>query len=189
MRNEPEKSFGMKQSFDLSYALTSVHSLGITPFLRDGFGSHALGLPAVFAAALIIFIGVVTQSPGMTIYFLLWLFAVVIQKCRTAGARRNGHIEHSRYSGWPIVAMRFPFVRREYIAKRWIEPLICLAVGRLIYFVSPAVGGFIMAGFISIAVKTGIEGMIWRARGRILRDAQIEQQQLAQMLQESNDEF
>ena len=85
--------------------------------------------------------------------------------------------------------MRFPFVRREYIAKRWIEPLICLAVGRLIYFVSPAVGGFIMAGFISIAVKTGIEGMIWRARGRILRDAQIEQQQLAQMLQESNDEF
>jgi|GEM_PF-7115419 len=184
MRNQQNESFNMRSSFDLSYVLTSVHSLCITPFMRDGFGSHALGISAVFAGAMIIFVGVVTQSPGMTDYFLLWLLAVIIQKCRTRHAMANGRGQHSQYGGWPVIALQFPLIRREYTAKRWIEPLICLAIGRIIYVASPAVGGFIMAGFISIAVSTGIEEMIWRARVRKLRDAQIEQQQLAQMLKE-----
>jgi|ERR1700722_7008543 len=184
------QSFGMKDSFNLTFFVAHAHAMCFTPFMRSGIGYEAFGFTSLFSAILMLFLGGAVPAPDMFTFFLLWLFAVVIQRGRSWQAERNGGNVHSHYQGWPVLAMRLvPFVKRQSTAKIWVEPLMVLAAGRLICFISPFVGDFVMWGSFSLAFTARVQRQFWRARVRQLRNAQLEQEQLTEMFNRTTDEF
>jgi hypothetical protein len=161
-----------RNSMGDAYLFAQIHSTCITPFIRADFGTEALGLNGFLAFVLLLFtIGI---APEFQIYFFLWLFAVICQRIRTARRERSGQIGHSRYNGWPWLAMKFPRVKSEKTAKL-LEPFLCLASGAFISMFSPPVGAFVMAGFVSLSTVLGIELMTIRAQLRRFADSEIEQ--------------
>jgi hypothetical protein len=182
------QNFGMKDSFNLTYALAHAHAMCITPFIRSGFGYEAFGFTSLAAMIGMLLLGGLAPAPSMFTYLVLWLYAVVIQRGWSWQAERSGEHTHSKYQGRPTLAMGIPFVKRESTAKAWVEPLICLIAGRLLYFLSPFVGDFVMWGSFSLAFTAQVQHRFWQARVRRLRDAQLEQEHLMQMFN-NPDEF
>jgi hypothetical protein len=186
MPQEPEK-FGMRESMNLSYVLASTHALCITPFLRTGFGMEAFGLPAIFACGLMLLCAL--GSPDMFGYFVAWIVAVAIQRARSFKADRQGDVVHSRYRGWPVLAMRVPWVRSEPTAKLVVEPLICLTTSVAVTPLSPAIGSFVLWGCFSLLFTAGVNRQLRLARVRRMRDAQLEQEQLVRDFKRTSRSF
>jgi len=154
------------------YWVFNVHASCITPFIRKGFGSEALGFPGLFALGTLVFCTAV--DPHMLIWLGLWLVAVIVQRIITIRTRLKGAIIHSRWNGHPWLAMKFPFVKREETAMQFIEPMMCFAFGALLMAWSQFMGMFLMAGFISLLGRGGIEQEIFNRRLTRMRDAEIE---------------
>ena len=183
------QGLGIKGSFNVALAIANVHAMCITPFIRTGFGIEAFGPVALASLVLMMVLGGLVPAPDMVPYVLFWMFAVLVQRGRSIKAARKGVKGHSRYQGWPALAMRLvPSVQGEMKAKMLVEPMICLVAGGLIWFVSPFVGKFVMCGFLSMAFTADVNRQFWKARVRQMKDAQIEQEQLIRMFNES-DEF
>lgn len=158
------------------YGLCRLHSACFWPFLRSGMGSHALAWPGPFALVGMFGYAGVTESPEMIVFMAVWLLAVIVGRLRT------DRTQHSLYDGWPSLTMRmFPFVKTEDTA-RMIEPAFCLLAGALLLSVSHPLGVFVMAGWVSMTLKEGIERMLHANRVRQLRDSAIEQQALSRGL-------
>jgi len=182
-------SFNIRSSLNVLYLLLSGHATCLTVFLRRGFGVEALGINGVMAFTMILLYAAATQDAFVAIFFWAWLVALIAQRIETYRLVRRGRIEHSRYDGWPSVAMLLPFVKTEFAAKNVIEPAICLFGGALLCPVSEALGGFVLLGFFSLALKRGLENQVNRMRVQRLRDAEIEQRQLAEWFRGQRNNF
>jgi hypothetical protein len=164
------------QAFNVVFTLLLAHASCITPFLRCHFGvryfQHGLWSILVMIAW-----GSLMKCWEMWVYLQVWLVVMVIQ--RTLGFWRNRKQlrEHTRYTGWPWVAMLF--VRSERLAKMGIEPGLCLLVGSLLCGVSEGLGAFVMLGFFSILFSGGLNREIDRQRVMQMHDQTIEGQDLS----------
>jgi len=177
-QNQQEQQFGMRESFNLMYAVAKVHAFCFWPFIRRDFGTDATGFPAFFAMILMIFVGSLGRIPEMFPFLGLWILMLACQRARTFKRVRQGVIWHSRYEGYPWLALRFPLVRTEARAKSLMEPVLCLLAGVALVQISEKLGMFVMAGFISMAIVDGINREIDRKRLAAMRDAEIEQKWL-----------
>ena len=178
-QNQQNQEFGMKDSFNVFYAVCRVHTFCFLPFIRRDFGTDALGFPAACALLLMLMVGGLGRIPEMFPYLLFWLFVMMWQRGRTSRLVRRGVVWHSRYEGDPWLALSIPFVRKASTAKRLIEPVLCLLVGAALHDVSHGLGVFVMAGFFSLAAVDGIHREIDRKQLAAMRDAEIEQKWLA----------
>lgn len=172
--------FNVKSSMNLLYLVASAHATCFTVFLRRGFGTEALGLNGIIALVIILLYAGETRDPYMAWYFWAWLLALIAQRLDTFLLVRKGNREHSRYDGWPNIALALPFVKTEAIAKNLVEPLMCFLGGVLLCPLSESLGGFVMLGFFSLVIKRGLESQANRMQVQRLRDAEIEQRQLAE---------
>lgn len=175
-----------RESLNWLKFLADAHAACLVPFFRTRFGTEGIGVSGLAAFVLILAYAGFARAPEMLTYFWAWLFAVVVQRCRTWRLVLSGWQEHSRYTGWPWLAMQLPFVRGELVAKGVGEPALCLVVGTLLCSISDALGQFVMVGFLSIGIGTAIDIQADRMRLRRMRDAAIEQRQLAQWYREGN---
>jgi hypothetical protein len=178
-QNQQENKFGMRESFNLLYAMAKVHAMCFWPFIRRDFGPATLGFPAFYALLLMLLIGGLGQIPEMFPYLGFWLFAFICQRARTSRLVRKGVIWHSRSEGYPWLAMSSPLARTESIARTLFEPLMCLFTGVALYQVSQGLGVFVVAGFGSLIMVEGINRELDRKRLAAMRDAEIEQKSLA----------
>lgn len=169
------------------YFLVNVHATLITPFLRSGFGNNALGFPGLFALVLLLLC--MGKEPKMLLWLFAWLVAVIVQRLETFRLLRKGVAIHSYYSGYPSVAMRCPFVRKEKTAFLLIEPMTCAVLGALLCQYSEFMGAFLMAGFLSLPIRAAIEHEVYRKRVERMRDAEIEQRWLADRFRGRVDDF
>lgn len=115
------------------------------------------------------------ETGGMMLYLYAWLVALVRQRAITIRNQMKGiypHSQHSRYDGWPVLAMKF--CKRESTAKRWIEPLFCVVAGIAFFHVSEKLGAFVLMGSLSLTMVEGISSWIDRVRVQRLRDAESE---------------
>ena len=152
------------------YFLCTVHATCITVFLRTGFGSEALGIPGICALLLLLFC--MGTEPLMCYWLALWLIALVVQRITTWRLIRRGAMLHSRYAGRSLLT-KIPFFRNErHIAI--LEGLLCFGLGALLLAVSQFMGVFLMAGFLSLVIRMGIEESLTNRRLQRMRDAQIE---------------
>jgi hypothetical protein len=167
--------------------IANAHATCFTVFFRSNFGVEALGFPGLTAFLMMVVYGTL-RAPEMFIYLGAWFIALLAQRMRTLRMVRQGCRVHSRYTGYPALAMKLPGVT-ERTAVVLVEPLLCLLVGAFLYCtVSQALGGFVMFGVASLLFRYGIEQQITRKRVQTMRDAEIEQRYLAERFR-GGDEF
>jgi hypothetical protein len=161
----------------------------LTPFLRRGFGTEAFGANAVVALVIILLYAAQTHDPVMIWFLWAWVAAVIVQRVETFQLVRKGRIEHSRYAGYPVLALKMPFVKNEVVAKNCVEPLVCVVFGIVLCTVSESMGRFVMFGFVSLLVQRGMESRVNMNRVRRLRDAEIEQRYVSDLFHGRRDDF
>ena len=90
--NDP---FNARNGVNLLALLANAHATTVTPFLRRGFGSEALGKNGLLAAVMILLYAGFTNSPEMITFFWVWIMAVIYQRLYGFNQRRNGQVVHS----------------------------------------------------------------------------------------------
>lgn len=175
-QNVGEK-FTARGGLNFLYLLVSGHATCLTPFMRRGFGSEALGLNGIAALVIILLYAAHTGSQAMISFLVFWLFALLLQRIKTGLLWRQGVVPHSRYDGEPWLALKL--VKSEQ-AARGIEPFICLAAGVALSAYDEALGAFVFAGLFSFIIKLGIERRVDEVSVQRMRDAEIEQRWLVQ---------
>jgi hypothetical protein len=174
----------MNDSFHLLYFLASSHALCLTVFLRRDFGREAIGMMGLAAGLMILTYGSLMNSLAVWYFFLAWILAVLAQRIRQHHNWRTGVSLHSRYPGDSWLAYRlFPRLKSEPNARA-VDAFLCLAIGGLLTQLSPPLGWFVMTGFVSILVCEAIRVELTRKRLQAMRDAQLEQQYIAQEYQQ-----
>ncbi len=174
--NDP---FNVRTGVNLLALAANGYATTMTPFLRRGFGSEALGINGIVAALIILVYAGATHCPEMITFFWVWLGFVAYQRIYGLNLRRQGHVVHSRYAGWPEVGLRF--TKSAKIARQVVEPLVCLVAGAVLFLYSEPLGRFVMLGPIGLLVSQGIDGQVMKSRLTALRDAEIEQRHLSDL--------
>jgi hypothetical protein len=108
----------------------------------------------------------------MILWIAAFLVAVIVQRIITLRAIRKGAVIHSLYAGTPLLTI-IPFFRKERDAMI-LEMILCFALGALLMALSHVMGLFMMLGFITLAIRTGIEDSVCQRRLDRMRDGQIE---------------
>jgi hypothetical protein len=173
----PSEQITVRGSFNFLYLLLSGHVTCLTPFLHVGFGSEALGINGLAALVVILLYATYTGSTVMVNFLYVWLFMMLVQRIKTGSMRRQGHVIHSRYDGFPHLATRF--VKSEQ-AARVLEAFMCGVIGILLMSYDEALGAFIAIGFLSMMFKLAIERRIDEVSVQRMRDAEIEQRWLVE---------
>jgi hypothetical protein len=174
-QNQQSQRLQSEDMFGAIYFFCNIHASAIANVIRRDFGREALGWNSFLAMFVILFLYAGTADKAMLALLGVWFVCQVMQRIRTYRLLRGGAIIHSRYAGYPYLAMKVPFVRSLATATGIIEPMMCLIAGTLLCTVSVNLGGFIMLGFVSFMVRNGIEKEIQRKRIERMRDAEIEQ--------------
>jgi hypothetical protein len=169
MEDQQKKGDGL----GVLYFLCNIHATCISPFIRSGFGKNALGWNGLLAFTLLWYMA--CTEKGMGWYFAAWFVALIYRRIQTFRMLRRGELIHTRYSGHPWLALKCPFVRTEYTATVFVEPMLCFIAGVALAPLSPGMGGFVLFGFLSFIARAGIEGMITEKRMERMQDAMIEQ--------------
>jgi hypothetical protein len=179
-QSQHKEGFTHGDGMNVLYRVLSVVVSCITPIIRSGFGSEGLGLNGFFA--LLLLIVVAASVPDMQGYLGLWIIAVVLQRIATFRNRYRGLVVHSRYGGYPWLAMRMPLVRRESTALLIVEPLLVFGLGGVLYTCSADFGHFMMACAVALFLKCLVEKAIHYKRLQRMRDAEIEQRWYSEQL-------
>jgi hypothetical protein len=177
--NQKPKDFGFRDSAFFLTLLASTHAVCLTPLLRRGFGVEAFRPRAVLALVMMLLFAGAQNSGEMYCFLCLWLIAVLGRQAAARRAERRGDYVHSQYQGTSCMVGRFGIT--DSAAKNVIEPLLCLFAGFCLCPVSEALGGFVMLGFVSLALQRGLEVQLWTNRARRMRDAAIQQRYLADL--------
>ncbi len=178
-QQEQDSRFGsMADSTNLIYLVTTAHATCLTVFLREKFGSEALGIPGVCALLLLLITVGLTGSPDLLLFGGCWFIALIVQRSQTLHNHWKGLRLHSRYAGFPAATrLCFPFVSDERVLQR-LEPVVASGIGGLLWLCSPAVGQFVLWGAFSLAIKTGLDQFSHHRHLQQLHDAEIEQEVL-----------
>lgn len=158
-------------AFGLLYVVAGSHAAAITPFIRRGFGAEAFfpfGLVAF--VAMLCLTGDRWGSP-MGIYAITWLVTLLYRRFETFRLRRKGIVTHTRYAGYPWLAMKFV---KDTEQARGCEPVICLLAGAALCPVSETLGLFVMAGFVSLGLCMCIDKFVVYKRVQKMQDAILE---------------
>jgi hypothetical protein len=177
---QPDDKLTMKGSFNFLLFFAQVHAACIWPFLRSGMGVEALRMHG--AVAFILLCVCATQSSAMLLYLAIWMVFVARQRIKADPT------QHSQYTGFPVVAIKFPGFRTEKKAKV-LEFMLCLVAGIALAPIDAAVAAFVSAGFFSLAIVEGIGREVNRMRVQRMRDAQIEHQMLAERFRGQRDDY
>ncbi len=177
-RQQESDSMSVADSTNWLYLLTTAHSTCLTVFLRESFGSEALGIPGVSALLLLIVAVGVTGSPDLLLYGGIWLIVLMGQRAQTFQNQRKGIRLHSRYAGFPAATkVLFPFVTDERVLQR-LEPFVAGGLGLGLLLCSPTIGQFVLWGAFSLAIRTTLDQFTHHRRLQELHDAEIEQEVL-----------
>ena len=157
----------------LIYLFANSHATAITPIIRNSFGAEAFHPYGLVALLLMLALTDGRWASGMGIYLLLWFIALIIRRIQTFHLRQKGIITHSRYRGYPWLAMKFRFIKDVEQAKGF-EPFMCFLIGAAVCPVSETLGFFIMAGLVSLGVCMCIDKLIVFKRVQQMNDAVLE---------------
>lgn len=173
----------MKGAFNIAYLVMNSHALTCSVFLRRDFGKEAIGIFGIAGFFMILVYGGLMNSYAMYLYLLAFLLAVIGQRMQQFQNFRRGVVCHSRYNGYPILALKL-FPRLKEGDAKGVEAFMCLAIGGLLTYVDPALGWYVMGGFFSILLSEGINAELRKQRLQAMQDAVLEQQALAREYEE-----
>lgn len=181
--SSPFSRESMRNSLHWLQFIARIGSVSMEVFLRRGFGSRYLHLEALLAAMLLM--AWPAFSPECDPRPMFWLFIGYLIMCAAARfehlvAFLRGSLvdRHTRYNGAPLLCRLFPKCS-EVTIKSQIEPVLIFVTGLIARSYNSSLGGYLL--FASACM--GLTAFFLRARDNAklldLRDALIEQQQLA----------
>lgn len=147
-----------------------IHTTCILAFLRYRGGREAWGIRG--ALAFVLLLGCAAADPRMCWWVIAFLVAISAQRISTHRAIKSGAVIHSLYPGTPWLT-KLPFFRKERDAMT-LEMFVCFVMGALLLAVSHLMGVFLMLGFLTLALRHGIEEWVHERRLMRMQDAQIE---------------
>ena len=172
----PGDQITLRGTFNWLYVICLLHSRMITPFFRADIGECAQGFLTAAAGALIFYAGCAMEDQVMMYFFTAWLCAVMAQRW----TRPKDRLIHSAFEGRPAMAMLLcPFIKDEALAKRWVEPLICVAAGFALLNWSDAVGKLVMSAGFSLRFLEHTDQRVNEKREREIIDARLESEYYA----------
>src|SRR2546427_21720 len=113
--------------------IAGIHQAAIGPIIRKGYGTQALGLPALLAMISIWVLYAVTADVFVFWYFWRWMGALIYRRIETHRLLRKGAEIHSRYEGTPILALRLKWFKESTI-RGFIEPFYLLVLGAFLCY-------------------------------------------------------
>jgi len=130
MNGDPQgrDPFDMRNGVKLVHVVVETHAAAVAPFLRSGMGVNYPGAFGLLALVMILVYFVATNDPLVITYFWFWLGAIIVRRAEAVQLARRGRVVHSRYTGWPWLSIKLPFVKTESAAK-YADAMVCLVVG------------------------------------------------------------
>jgi hypothetical protein len=160
-------------------------------FLHNGatFGERYFGFKTIMGIPLIAMFPIFfpTHDPGPLSYFLLAyiVLAVVARLSQLIRRWRGENSIHTRYSGRPYLMLLFPKCN-EVTVKR-IEPVIVFVLSYALYPACPPLCGYLMTASLGLVVSVFMSEAYARARALDIKDATIEQKDLAERFRKMQD--
>lgn len=187
MNNQENQQVGFRERMQATGAwvlfFSHVLETSIVVFLRRGFGARYFGIHALIVIPLVLVYTLLWQ--GHDVKPVLWFLAcycLLLGVARFGVVRRGIGSEHSFYSGFPTVMKCRVFRGRlsEAVAKTWVEPLMVLGTGALLTNVSEPLGVYIMLCAGGLVVSRQLAVAYMRNRVMDMRDAYMEQREVAE---------
>lgn len=156
----------------LLYFLINSHATSVTIFLRRHFGKEALAENSLMAMLMLFLMA--TEDPAFLVYLGMFFGMQIWRRIETFRLAWQGVIWHSRYPGYPCVAMKMPNVRDEAMAVQVVEPVICFVVGFAFCPMSELLGLYVVTAGASLMLRNGIDALVDRKRIQRMHDARFE---------------
>lgn len=169
--------------------LAGVFAVTSEVFLHRCFGHRYLGGKAVLALIVIPVFGALCfphhSQVGLTVFWGLYLLALLKALGEAKQLRAKGVNIHSRYNGWPRKLKLDASEERERRVKTSEEPIVVAIMGVLVYlgFDQP-LGGFLMVSGCSLAFTNGLCRIKTERQDDDMRDALIEQKMMADRMEQ-----
>lgn len=190
MPQQEQDSLNLKNSFNFICVAASCMATTIVVFIRQGFGSEALGFRGIGAVLLLLLAFMLTGQPVFLYYLVAWFAALILQRIQTGLLIRRGERLHSRTDGVPVLAMLF--TKSVSVAKLIVEPILCFlaSIGLSMAAAewdSPSLAclsTWLLWGSMSLAVDHGVYEALQYRKLQSMRDARIEQEELMRRYEE-----
>lgn len=173
-QQQPSDKLSLQAMVTIIYLVCMCHSKCITVLTRSRFGINGIGATGALALAGLILLYGFTGDVLVLLYALLWFVMLIWHRFVTLIRWARGERWHSRYNGYPWLALRVPFVKVEHTAKMLIEPLGCVVLGSLLMGVSPPLGYLLLSGCVSLVVVHGVDRIVEVEKVQAMHDAEIE---------------
>ena len=93
------------------YFFAGMHRMTLAVFTRKDFGTEAFNPHGLSAFFILLILG--GAYPVMMLYFYAWLITLLWHRYNSYRLRWKGLDGHSRYQGFPWLAMRWPGIKDE----------------------------------------------------------------------------
>lgn len=174
---------GGNTGINLVGAVVEAMAFTMALFLHRKFGSRYIGRNAAMGILVILVFAAVMPMPGawtmilfLVAYFKAWIYARAGVLYRRFKRQEN---EHTRYSGWPYLMTVLPGWT-ELTVKRFIEPLLVVVVGVVLWFFVPGLGLYLVMAGVSLFISVELAEAYDRRRAEMMHDAVIEATQRAE---------
>lgn len=180
---EQQKELTTKDKFNVIFALCVFHQRGVVMICRNHWGKNALGISCLWAFGLMFFWAALSQDPFMYCWLALWTLFYI--KRRFEAARIYGQV-NTWYDGWPFDAIRIG--RTEYVAKRWVEPILVGILGwglRWLYreqgWSPVGLPNFLILGVMTLPFVEWVKQRAYERRIDAMHDGRHEQEWMARV--------
>lgn len=174
------------QNSNVAMFLVRAWATSIEVFIRADFGTRYLGLQAAAVFLLVpTYCGIKrTADAGMmSLYLVNYLVLCCLHRQTIRRRTRRGVFFHSYYDGTPMLWKLFPWCS-EVPFKRYVEPVLVMAIGVLLIPVSEPCGLYLLIGGVCMGLATGACCARQEVQLLDLNDSILDQQALAERLRE-----
>ena len=181
-QQKKNEEIGMKESFNILFALLCIHKTALVVPFRNRWGVEAMGTPCLWAFGLLIVYASFSLDPFMWLWVAAWVICQIRNRIGAARLAAKGIRTHSHYDGWPVSAFRIPFIRNEVTAKMVVEPLMVMCLGLGCWWIAeglnspPGLARFLLWGGFTLPAVETIKQARYARRLRMLDDARMEQE-------------
>jgi hypothetical protein len=166
----------MRASTNLIYWLASALTMTVLPIIREGFGKHGLGLPALLAWPLIWGYAGLADAPEMMLYFAVWAAFSVYRRFT------YDPIQATQYQGYPLLT---GWLFRNEMTARLAEAALVWIAGGILSRLSAALGQFLSFAAYALFIKHMLEGALIERQKEAAHDAlvtmQIQQERMEEV--------
>ncbi len=158
-------------------------------FLRTRFGRRYFGVPAaigLFAVPMWMLFWPREDPVPILVFWLLYLVMQLRARVESIVLAAKSEPVHTRYNGYPRLARIFKRTDERRI-KAGAEPMLVIIVGACMLAVSEPLGSYLITSGVCIALVASVIESVEHNRALSMRDAWIEQEQMAARFREMQD--